>query len=40
LVGEYQDDTHLEGRFGVFIGSAITPNVTTEVDEIAYWNIP
>jgi hypothetical protein len=40
LIGEYQDDTHLEGRFGVFIGSAITPNVTDLVDEIAYWDIP
>jgi hypothetical protein len=40
LIGEYQDDTHLEGRFGVFIGSAVTPNFTTHVDEIAYWDIP
>jgi hypothetical protein len=40
LIGEYQDDTHLEGRFGVFIGSAVTPNVTVLVDEIAYWDIP
>ncbi len=40
LIGEYQDDTHSEGRFGVFIGSAVTPNFTTHVDEIAYWDIP
>lgn len=40
VIGEYQDDTHLEGRFGVFVGSAVTPNFTAQVDEIAYWNIP
>ena len=40
LIGEYQDDTHPEGRFGVFIGSANTPNVTVLVDQIAYWDIP
>lgn len=40
LIGEYQDDTHSEGRFGVFVGSAVTPNFTVLVDEIAYWNIP
>lgn len=40
LIGEYQDDTHSEGRFGVFIGSAVTPNFKALVDEIAYWDIP
>jgi hypothetical protein len=40
LIGEYQDDTHPEGRFGIFIGSAVTPNVTVLVDQIAYWDIP
>lgn len=40
LIGEYQDDTHPEGRFGVFIGSAATSNVQVLVDEIAYWDLP
>jgi hypothetical protein len=40
LIGEYQDDTHLEGRFGVFVGSAVTSNFTVLVNEIAYWDIP
>jgi hypothetical protein len=40
LLGEYQDDTHPEGRFGVFVGSVNTPDVTVLVDEIAYWDIP
>ena len=40
LIGEYQDDTHGEGRFGLFVGSADTPDVKVYVDEIAYWDIP
>jgi len=40
LIGEYQDDTHIEGKFGVFIGSVNTPDVKVLVDEIAYWDIP
>lgn len=40
LLQEVDDDTHLSGRFGVFVGSANTPDFTTQVDEIAQWNIP
>ncbi|MBE9474467.1 MAG: DUF1080 domain-containing protein [Chloroflexi bacterium] len=40
LIGEFQDDTHREGRFGVFIGSVNTPDVKVLVDEIAYWDLP
>ncbi|MGB5846491.1 MAG: hypothetical protein WBG94_18765 [Anaerolineales bacterium] len=40
LIGEFQDDTHREGRFGVVVGSAATANVKFLVDEIAYWDIP
>ena len=40
LIGEFQDDTHGEGRFGVFIGSINTPDVKFLVDEIAYWDLP
>ena len=40
LIGEFQDDTHGEGRFGVFIGSVNTPDVKFLVDEIAYWDLP
>lgn len=39
-IGESQDDTHLEGRFGIFVGSANTPDVQFLVDEIAYWDLP
>jgi len=39
-IGQYQDDTHREGRFGVVIGSANTPDLKVRVDEIAYWDIP
>ncbi len=40
LLQEISDETHREGRFGVFVGSANTPNVKVLVDEIAYWDIP
>ena len=39
-IGQFQDDTHKEGRFGVVIGSANTSDFKTQVDEIAVWNIP
>jgi hypothetical protein len=40
LLQEINDETHREGRFGVFVGSANTPNVKVLVDEIAYWDVP
>lgn len=40
LIGEIQDDTHREGRFGVLIGSVNTPDVQVLVNEIAYWDLP
>jgi hypothetical protein len=40
LLQEINDDTHQEGRFGVFVGSANTKNVKFLADEIAYWDIP
>lgn len=40
LIGEFQDDTFSDGRFGVVVGSAITADVKFWVDEIAYWDIP
>ncbi len=40
LIGEYQDDTHAEGRFGVVVGAAETTNAKFWVDEIAYWDLP
>ncbi len=39
-IGQYQDDSHREGRFGVVIGSANTPELKVRVDEIAAWNLP
>ena len=40
LLGEINDETHREGRFGVFVGSAATPDLRVRADEIAYWNLP
>ena len=40
LIGEFQDGSHREGRFGIFIGSVNTPDVKVLVDEIAYWDLP
>jgi len=34
------DGTHQSGLFGVYIGSAETPNLTVNVDEFAYWKLP
>jgi hypothetical protein len=39
-IGQFQDDTHREGRFGVVIGSANTPDLIVRVDEIGAWNLP
>ena len=39
-IGQVQDDTHGEGRFGVVIGSADTSEFKVRVDEIAVWNLP
>lgn len=39
-IGKYEDDTHLEGRFGVSIGSVNTEDLELLVDEISYWEIP
>lgn len=40
LLTEYNDNTHQQGKFGVFIGSVNTPKAKVRVDEIAYWDIP
>lgn len=37
VIGEYSDATYGSGRFGLFIGSAATPNLQIYVEEIAYW---
>ena len=34
---EIQDNTHTDGKFGLFVGSVETDNFKVEVDEIAYW---
>ncbi|MCH7586609.1 MAG: hypothetical protein IIC78_01030 [Chloroflexi bacterium] len=39
-VAEFEDNTFKSGPFGVFIGSAQTSNMSVEVDELSYWNIP
>lgn len=40
LLGELRDDTHEEGRFGVFVGAVDTPRFTVNVEEISYWELP
>ena len=39
-LAEINDDTYVDGKFGVFIGSSVTENFTVEVDDMAYWNLP
>ena len=40
LLKEISDDTHLSGKFGVYVGSVRTPDFTVLVDEMAYWELP
>lgn len=40
LLTEITDTTYSTGLFGVFVGSANTPDFTVEVPEIAYWTLP
>jgi hypothetical protein len=37
LLGEYEDDTYDEGRFGLVIGADQTEDFTVSVDEVSYW---
>lgn len=39
-LGEVQDTRHSSGRFGVFVGSINTVDLTVEVEEVAYWLLP
>ncbi|HEX9616811.1 MAG TPA: hypothetical protein VGA03_05300 [Anaerolineales bacterium] len=40
LLEEISDDTHTEGRIGVFVGSVNTEDFTVQVDEVAFWELP
>ena len=38
-IGEVDDSSYSEGKFGLFIASAATTNFTASVDEVDYWII-
>ncbi len=40
LVAEVQDQGHEQGKFGLFIGSGQTQDMTVWVEEVAYWTLP
>lgn len=40
LLEEISDDTHAEGRIGVFVGSVNTEDFTVRVEEVAFWELP
>jgi hypothetical protein len=40
LLEEIEDDSHSEGRIGLFVGSVNTEDFTVQVDEVAFWEIP
>lgn len=40
LLKEISDDTHLSGKFGVYVGSVRTPDFKVLVEEMAYWELP
>lgn len=39
-LGEIREGRHSSGRFGVFVGSINSVDLTVEVDEVAYWILP
>ena len=40
MMTEFEAITFSEGKFGLVVGSAVTPKSTVKVDEIAYWLLP
>lgn len=40
LLNELEDKSFSAGRYGLFIGSAVTPNFTVQVTEVIYWKLP
>jgi hypothetical protein len=40
LLEEIQDGVYQEGRFGFFVGSQNTTNLSVAVEEIAFWELP
>ncbi|MDO8969135.1 MAG: hypothetical protein Q7U74_00510 [Saprospiraceae bacterium] len=40
LIGEVQDNTWLQGHFGVYAGAHESTNFTLKIDEINYWTLP
>jgi len=39
LVGEKDDSTYTEGRFGLFVASSATPEFTAQFDRVDYWTL-
>lgn len=37
LLAEFNDSTFYEGRFGLFVASASSNNLTVKVDKVSYW---
>ncbi|MCJ7661706.1 MAG: DUF1080 domain-containing protein [Anaerolineales bacterium] len=40
MMTEFDAVQFSEGKFGLVVGSAVTPKSTVKVDEIAYWLLP
>jgi hypothetical protein len=40
MMAEFDAITFSEGKFGLVVGSAVTPKSTVKVDQIAYWLLP
>jgi hypothetical protein len=40
MVGEKQDSTFPEGRYGLFVASSATPGFTAQFDKVEYWDLP
>ena len=40
MMTEFDAVQFSEGKFGLIVGSAVTPKSTVKVEEIAYWLLP
>jgi hypothetical protein len=38
-IAQIEDDKYGQGRYGVFVSGAQTPNFTYQVDELSYWDL-
>lgn len=40
LLGEFEDDSYVEGKFGVSVAASDTPGFTVTITDAEYWELP